>query len=81
MRGAAGMQVLAILGGWFSTQYPALMRFEAGPLTLDEAAAPPITQRWLLIGLVVVLAAVIPLLVQLYRVFENQDRTGHTPSR
>lgn len=73
MRFAAGVQVLSILVGWFSTQYPTLLRFESGALTLTAAAAPAVTQLWLLIGLVVVLAAVVPLLVVLYRVFDSSE--------
>ncbi len=71
VRFSAGAQVLAILSGWFLTQYPHLLRFSTGSLTLDDAAAPPVTQFWLLLGLTAVLLAVIPLLVLLYRVFDG----------
>ncbi len=72
MRHAAGAQVLSILGGWFVVQHPVLLRIEDRPLTLYEAAAPPITLLWLNIGLVVVLIFVVPLLVILYRVFDGR---------
>ncbi len=72
MRFAAGAQVLAILGGWFYIQYPVLLRIESAPLTIATAAAPRITLIWLNIGLVVVLCAVVPLLVLLYRVFDKK---------
>lgn len=71
MRQAAGAQVLAILIGWCSAQYPTLLRTEAGALGLHDPGAPFVTQLWLVIGLVVVLAMVIPLLVVLYRVFDS----------
>lgn len=76
LRLAAGAQVLAILAGWFATQYPVLFRSERELLTLESAAAPPVTQLWLLIGLVVVLGLTLPLLVWLYRVFARSDG-GH----
>ena len=68
---AAGAQVLAILTGWFHAQAPILLRTAGGPLTLADAAAPFVTQLWLVIGLTVVLALVVPLLVWLYRVFDS----------
>lgn len=71
LRLAAGVQTLAILGGWFGTQYPNLLRYRSSTITLTSAAAPPITLTWLLIGLVFVLALVVPLLVMLYRVFDK----------
>lgn len=71
LRLVAGTQVLAILGGWFGTQYPSMMRFRSSSITLASAAAPAITLQWLLIGLVFVLALVVPLLVVLYRVFDK----------
>lgn len=71
-RFAAGAQTFAILAGFLSTQYPALLRTTQGPLTLADSRAPAVTQTWLLIGLVGVLALVIPLLVVLYRVFQSK---------
>ena len=76
MRFAAGAQVLAILVGWFHAQAPVLLRTAEGPMTLRDAAAPYVTQFWLVIGLVVVLAMVVPLLVWLYRVFAARPAEG-----
>lgn len=75
MRFAAGTQVLCILAGWFATQFPVFMRLADGTaITFADGAAPPITLRWLNIGLVVVLSLVVPLLVYLYRVFAASSR-------
>lgn len=71
LRVAVAAQVLAILGGWFAAQYPLLFRFRSSSLTLHNSAAPNVTLAWLLAGLVLVLALVVPLLVVLYRVFSN----------
>ncbi len=71
MRLSAGAQVLAVLVGWCSAQYPTLLRTEAGALRLVDTGAPWVTQFWLVLGLVVVLALVVPLLVVLYRVFDS----------
>lgn len=71
LRVAGAAQVLAILGGWFAAQYPLLFRYQSSAITLSDGAAPPVTLGWLLIGLTVVLALVIPLLVVLYRVFSS----------
>lgn len=73
MRLAAGAQVLSILLGWWSARYPTLLMTEVRPLHLHEASAPFITQVWLVGGLVVVLAFVVPLLVLLYRVFDATE--------
>ncbi|MCH2108030.1 MAG: cytochrome d ubiquinol oxidase subunit II [Polyangiaceae bacterium] len=74
MRWGGGAQVLAILLGWFQAQGRTFLRFEQGPLLLDDCSAPPITQIWLLIGIAVVLALVVPLLVFLYRVFDRAQK-------
>lgn len=73
MRFSVGAQVLAILGGWFTAQYPVLLKTTPTALTLDNAAAPFVTLLWLDIGLVVVLLLVIPLLVVLFRVFRAEQ--------
>jgi len=77
LRLAVGAQVLAILGGWFLAQAPIMLRTTSGNLTIYDAAAPPVTQLSLLIGLVVVLALVIPALVWLYRVFAAAQTDEH----
>ena len=73
MRLSVGAQILAILFGWWSVQHPRIFRTAGGSMTIDDAAAPFVTQLWLVIGLTVVLAMVIPLLVLLYRVFRRVD--------
>ncbi|WFB37702.1 cytochrome d ubiquinol oxidase subunit II [Kiritimatiellota bacterium B12222] len=71
-RFAAGLQTLAFLTGWVHMDYPVFFRFDDGTaLTVQNAAAPPITIFWLNIGLVIVLSLVVPLLVYLYRVFQS----------
>ena len=77
MRLLAGLQVLCILGGWFSTQFPRFMSFRDGRvLTVYDSAAPAVTILWLNIGLVAVLALVLPLLAYLYRVFGRSGPTS-----
>jgi len=71
-RFAAGLQTLAVLAGWVHMQYPVFFRFDDGTaLTVTNAAAPAVTLFWLNLGLVVVLSLVTPMLVYLYRVFQN----------
>lgn len=73
MRLAVGVQLVAILAGWFSTQYPVLLHFDDGTsLTVTSSAAPVTTLFWLDVGLVAVLAVVLPLLAYLYKVFSAQ---------
>ncbi|MCB1042198.1 MAG: cytochrome d ubiquinol oxidase subunit II [Acidobacteria bacterium] len=74
MRVTAGVQMMFILGGWFSTQYPVFMRFEDGrELTIWNCHAPDVTLYWLNLGLIVVLALVLPLLGYLYHVFRAEN--------
>ncbi len=76
MRLAAGVQTLAILGNWHHIRYPVMLAFDDGTiLTVRNSAAPAVTIFWLNIGLVVVLALVLPLLVYLYRVFQDAPDT------
>lgn len=75
LRLIAGAQVLAILGGWFSAQYPHLLRTHGGTLDVAEALAPEVTLLWLVVGFLLVLALVVPLLVVLYRVFAASPST------
>ena len=75
MRFAAGAQVLAILSGWFSTQYPVFLSFSDGTrLTVQDATAHDASRLWLNIGLIAVLVPVILMMGYLYRVFD----TAHT---
>jgi len=67
------LQVIAILSGWFNTQYPNFVTFTDGTaLTVYNSAAPAVTIFWLNVGLVSVMSLVAPLLVYLYRVFRTQ---------
>ena len=67
----AGAQTFAILVGYFSTHFPSFLEFESGAeLTVYEAAAPAVTVFWLNLGLIVVLALVLPLMGYLYKVFQ-----------
>lgn len=79
MRMIAGVQVLCILAGWFSTQYPTFIRFADGRrLTIFNASAPQVTLVWLNVTLVVVLALVLPLIAYLYIVFGSSQRLTQT---
>jgi cytochrome d ubiquinol oxidase subunit II len=81
---AAGAQVSLILWGWALAQYPFLIPPQ---LTIVGAAAPPVTLRLLLIGLVIGSAVLIPSLVFLLRTFapagrkRNAKRTLDAQSR
>jgi len=70
----SGGQVLAILLGAVSAQFPTVLRTEGGNLELWSTVAPEVTLFWLVVGFAGVLALVVPLLVLLYRVFD--DTTG-----
>lgn len=75
MRFAAGSQVLAILVGWFSTQYPVFLRFTDGSeVTVHNSAAPQVTLFWLNLGLVAVLSLVVPMMGYLYKVFSARHQ-------
>jgi cytochrome bd-type quinol oxidase subunit 2 len=67
--------------GWWSAHYPNLLQTEEGSMTFRDAAAPFVTQLWLVIGLVVVLATVVPLLVKLYRVFDARAEVASGDGR
>lgn len=81
MRFSIGAQILSILLGWWSAHYPNLLQTEGGSMTFRDAAAPFVTQLWLVIGLVVVLAVVVPLLVKLYRVFDARAEVASGDGR
>lgn len=74
MRLVAGFHVACIIGGWFLTPFPILLRYRDGTvLTFADAAAPPVTIFWLNLGLTIVLAVVAPFLVYLYKVFAAHE--------
>ena len=71
LRLAIGLQVTAIMIGWFYIQYPVLINIQqAEPLTFFNTQAPEATFRQLLIALLVGLVLVIPAFVYLFRVFK-----------
>lgn len=66
---AAAAQVSLILWGWAAGQFP----FVVPPtLTIQDAAAAPITLRLTLIAVIVGVLVVIPSLVYMFRVFKSQ---------
>jgi cytochrome d ubiquinol oxidase subunit II len=71
LRVGAGIQVTAILVGWFSIQFPVLIEVKnAGELTFYNTQAPAATLEQLFIALVIGLLLVIPGFVFLFRVFK-----------
>jgi cytochrome d ubiquinol oxidase subunit II len=75
LRLGAGIQVTAILVGWFYIQFPVLIEVKnAGELTFYNTQAPAATLEQLLIALIVGLLLVIPGFVFLFRVFKIKSR-------
>jgi cytochrome d ubiquinol oxidase subunit II len=73
LRIATGLQVTAIITGWFAIQYPVLINVEDGThLTFINTRAPDATLRQLLIALLVGLLLVVPGFVYLFRVFKSR---------
>ena len=77
LRMLVGLQTLCILGGWTTVQWPNLIKTANGNLTVFDAAAPLVTLKLLVIGMVVVLALVLPALVMLYKVFHRSSEPQH----
>jgi cytochrome bd ubiquinol oxidase subunit II len=72
VRVATGLQVTAILAGWFAIQYPILINVENGAhLTFINTKAPEATLLQLLIALAVGLVLVIPGFIYLFRIFKK----------
>jgi cytochrome bd ubiquinol oxidase subunit II len=71
LRASIGLQVTAILIGWFAIQYPVMIQVKGGEsLTFFNTHAPDATLKQLLIALLVGLVLVIPAFVFLFRVFK-----------
>jgi cytochrome d ubiquinol oxidase subunit II len=71
LRAAIGLQVSAILIGWFYIQYPVLIQEKSGNhLTIFNTQAPPATLQQLLIALIVGLLLIVPAFVYLFKVFK-----------
>jgi cytochrome bd ubiquinol oxidase subunit II len=68
-RVAAAAQTALIVLGWAVSQYPYLL---VPDLTLDRAAANPVTQKLVLVALGVGSVVLLPSLVALYRVFKSR---------
>ena len=71
LRVAIGLQVSAILIGWFYIQYPVLIQVKGGDqLTIFNTQAPPATLQQLLIALSAGLVLIIPAFMYLFKVFK-----------
>jgi cytochrome d ubiquinol oxidase subunit II len=71
LRLAIGIQVTAILVGWFYIQYPVLIQVKNGEhLTFFNTRAPDATLKQLLIALIVGLVLIIPAFIYLFKVFK-----------
>ncbi|HET9279865.1 MAG TPA: cytochrome d ubiquinol oxidase subunit II, partial [Flavitalea sp.] len=71
LRVAVGIQVTAILIGWFYIQYPVLIRVRGGEnYTFFNTQAPDATLQQLLIALIVGLVLVVPGFLYLFKVFK-----------
>ena len=73
-RALAALQVVFVLLGWFSLQYPVLLTIPGvGSLTLANAAAPEATLKYLLYALVPGCLLIFPSLFYLFRVFKSES--------
>lgn len=82
-RVVAGAQVLFILIGWFSVQYPVVVRMQgdSGNLSLINTAAPDATLLQLLIALIAGSVVILPSLFYLMKTFKgDQFRRNGTES-
>jgi cytochrome d ubiquinol oxidase subunit II len=71
LRVAVGIQVTAILIGWFYIQYPVLIQVRGGGhYTFFNTQAPAATMQQLLIALIVGLILVVPAFLYLFKVFK-----------
>jgi cytochrome d ubiquinol oxidase subunit II len=69
-RALAAAQVTLILAGWGAAQYPYLIEPN---ITIQAAAAPPITLRLLLIALAAGALVLFPSIYFLFRIFKGPD--------
>jgi cytochrome d ubiquinol oxidase subunit II len=73
-RAAVGLQVSAVVTGWFAIQYPVMINISNGQtLTFQNAKAPDATLYQLLIALAVGLLLIVPALLFLFRVFKRKN--------
>jgi cytochrome bd ubiquinol oxidase subunit II len=73
-RGASVVQVALIIWGWAIAQFPFIV---PTVLTIEAAAAPPVTLRLLLIALSAGTIVLVPSLWYLFRVFRSQPTPRH----
>ncbi|MEA2719011.1 MAG: cytochrome bd ubiquinol oxidase subunit [Candidatus Eremiobacteraeota bacterium] len=76
-RVAVGAEVLAVLGGWFGAQFPALV---PGRWTLESAASSPAMLEAFLIAAACGAVVLIPSLVLLFAVFKRGAGAGTSES-
>lgn len=75
LRASIGIQVTAIIAGWFAIQYPIMIHVKDGQhLTFFNTHAPAATLKQLLIALLVGLVLVIPAFIFLFRVFKVKEQ-------
>ena len=71
LRVAIGIQVTAIIVGWFYIQYPVLIQVRGGDdYTFFNTQAPDATLQQLLIALIVGLILIVPAFMYLFKVFK-----------
>ena len=71
LRVAVGIQVTAIIVGWFYIQYPVLIQVRGGEdYTFFNTQAPDATLQQLLIALIVGLILIVPAFMYLFKVFK-----------
>ncbi len=71
LRLIAGFQTTMIVTGWFAIQFPVLIKLKEGmDITLQNAAAPPKIQFYLLIALLFGVLVIFPSIAYLYKVFK-----------
>lgn len=71
LRAAMAVQVSCVLFGFFSAQFPVLLRLDNRVLTYADASAPAATMRTLVYALIVGLAVILPSLTYLIRVYKG----------
>jgi cytochrome d ubiquinol oxidase subunit II len=76
-RMAVGVQVLCIVGGWATAQYPYILPPD---LTIGAAAAPPVTLRLTMLVLMGGSIVLLPSLIYLFRVFKSAPADHPGPS-
>jgi cytochrome bd-type quinol oxidase subunit 2 len=67
-----GAQTCCVLLGFFSAQFPVLLRTRAGGLTYQQLAAPPSTLRGLLWAVGIGLLLIAPALAYLIFVYKRE---------